>query len=308
MSCLLRKMVSELLYRACAIAESRSLDPRQAVNAMTQPDYSLQFYLNEISANRVLTKAEEIELFKLAAEGDGEARAEIIRCNLKFVIQVAQKFRSRGLPLEDLIQEGNIGLMEAVGKFDHKLGFRFSTYAAFWIRQAIQVAIRQRGSLIRLPVRKARLLGFMNEVVQESWSMKGRPPSESELATRLGVTPRQARDLAHMGEAVLSLDTPVGEDGTPLMDMIPDDRFVPVDRMSLESERQAKVAAAMRHLSERETIVISERFGLREEGSRSLRKVSSCLGLSQEGVRRIEQRALAKLRRPHIRESMAGLI
>lgn len=268
----------------------------------------IQTYLNEICRNPVLTREEESDLFQRLEKGEEGIRERIIQCNLKFVIQISQRFRNRGLPFEDLVQEGNIGLMEAVQKFDWRLGFRFSTYAAFWIRQAIQVAVRQRGSIIRLPVRKSRMLGFMNEVMHEYWCVRGRAPSDVELAERLGTTPEQARELARMGEAVLSLDTPVEEGGVALMDVIPDVRSRTIEETCLVNERRAKVADAMSSLSERESRVLRARFGLSGGSARSLRKVSARMGLSQEGVRRIEQRALAKLRRSPVRQSMVGLL
>lgn len=276
---------------------------------MKTADSSLKTYLDEIGKNRVLKREEEVDLFEQLSHGDETARETIISCNLKFVIRIAQQFRGRGMPLEDLIQEGNIGLLEAITKFNHTLGFRFSTYAAFWIRQSIQVAVRQRGSLIRIPVRKSRMLGFMNQAVQESWAMNGRPPTEDELAAKLEITNEQARELSRIGEAVLSLDTPGNEDGVPLMHLIPDTLSEPVEQKSLDDERRAKVASILELLSDREARVIHQRFGFADGGvGRSLRKVSSRLGLSQEGVRRIEQRALRKLRRPHVRRSVNGLI
>ncbi|MBI1784230.1 RNA polymerase sigma factor RpoD/SigA [Candidatus Sumerlaeota bacterium] len=275
---------------------------------MSNETNGLQSYLNEISRNRILLKEEEVEIFKQIEAGDEEARRTIIQCNLKFVIQIAHKFRSRGLPLEDLIQEGNLGLMEAVKKFNYRLGFRFSTYASFWIRQSIQVAIRQRGSLIRLPVRKARLLGFMNEVLQEYWSVKGRPPTEAELALRLKITQKQANELAQLGEAILSLDVPVEEGGIPLVEILQDQQAPHADERSMEVERRKKVAGILGFLTARENQVIRQRFGFKCGTTSSLRKVSVQMGLSQEGVRRIEQRALAKLRRAHVRQAVVGLL
>lgn len=275
---------------------------------MEQNENGLRTYLDEIGSNRVLGREEEVELFKRIAQNDEEAREIVIKCNLKFVIRVAQHFRGRGLMLEDLIQEGNIGLLEAISKFDHTLGFRFSTYAAFWIRQAIQIAVRQRGSLIRLPVRKSRMLGFMNEIIQEYWSTQGRPPTENELAERLDITPDKARELVQLGEAVLSLDTPSDSDGVALMDLVPDTRTRPVDEEAIQRETREKVHQALKSLTDRESAVIHQRFGFTGGSARSLRNVSSRLGLSQEGVRRIEQRALNKLRRPHVSHAIAGLI
>ncbi len=276
---------------------------------MIESSAGLQVYLHEISPNKVLTREEEVALFKQLEKGDESVRETIIECNLKFVIQIAHKFRSRGVPLEDLIQEGNLGLMEAVKKFNHRLGFRFSTYAAFWIRQAIQVAIRQRGSLIRLPVRKSRQLGFMSEIIQEYWSTVGRPPTEVELAKRLKITATQARELARMGEAVLSLDMQIDNEGPSLVDILPDTTLVTMEDRRLAVERKQKLTLAMSEsLSEREHTVIEKRFGFKSGLNQSLRKVSAQLGLSQEGVRRIEQRAINKLRRPRVRQMMAGLL
>jgi RNA polymerase primary sigma factor len=211
-------------------------------------------YFQDVSANRVLTKAEEVALFQRLEAGDPEARQEIISCNLKFVIQIAQRFRSRGMPLEDLIQEGNIGLLEAVGKFDWHLGFRFSTYAAFWIRQSIQVAIRQRGSLIRIPVRKARLLGFMNEALQEHLSLHGRMPTDVELARRLEITVEQARELAQLSDSIYSLDTPSEDGRTPLMDVLADPHTPSAEEVSLHAERKHLLDGAMQGLSDRESL------------------------------------------------------
>lgn len=276
---------------------------------MKYSDSSLRTYLDEIGKNRVLTRSEEVDLFQRLARGGDSVRNTIINCNLKFVIRLAQRFRGRGMAFEDLIQEGNIGLLEAIEKFDCSLGYRFSTYAAFWIRQAMQVAVRQRGSLIRLPVRKSRMLGFMKEIFSESWSVRGRPPNDAELAEGLGISEEKARELARLGDAVLSLDMPIDEnEGPALMDLIADTRSEPTDHGALEAERRQKVQAAMQSLTERESHVIDQRFGFRGGVSRSLRKVSKRLGLSQEGVRRIEQRALNKLRRPHVRQAISSLI
>ncbi len=279
-----------------------------AVDFMAQEETGLKMYLDEIGQNRVLTRDEEVELFRRLRQGEESARQTIVECNLKFVIRVAQQFRGRGLALEDLIQEGNLGLLEAIEKFDHRRGFRFSTYAAFWIRQAIQIAVRQRGSLIRIPVRKSRQLGFMSEIVQEFWTRRGRPPTEAELAVRLRITTEKVRELTRLAEATLSLDRPPDPDGVPLLEMIPDHRAPSVREVTANREMLARVAEVLKLLTERESCVIAERFGFGGGEARSLRKVSSRMGLSQEGVRRIEQRALVKLRRPHIRQAIAGLI
>lgn len=275
---------------------------------MRQSSPCLRIYLDEIGPNRVLTRDEEVELFRRIGEGDEEARETVIQCNLKFVIRLARQFSGRGLPLEDLAQEGNIGLLEAIGKFDCERGFRFSTYSAFWIRQAMQVAVRQRGSLIRIPARKSRQLGLMREMIQEYWSLQGRPPTEEELGERLEISSEKARELARIGEAVLSLDMPTDERGATLMDFVPDIDCERTEQLAMDNQRVECVERAMGVLNEREFHVIRERYGFQSGVTKSLRKISRLLELSQEGVRRIEQRSLRKMSRPHVRATLNGLI
>ncbi len=275
---------------------------------MEYSDQGFRIYLDEIASNRVLTAEEERELFQKVEAGDDLARQEVVDCNLKFVIRMARRFLGRGVPLEDLVQEGNLGLLEAISRFDYRLGFRFSTYAAFWIRQAIQVGVRQRGSLVRIPVRKSRQLGFMSEVIQEFHSIMGRAPTEEEIAERLEISPDDARELVRLGEAVLSLDATDDNDLSPLMEQLEDTNSADAVDVTQEHEMKERVLGALNYLSDRENEVIRSRFGFGTGVTRSLRKVSRGMGLSQEGVRRIEQRALSKLRRPYVSQSLSGLI
>ena len=275
---------------------------------MNQSASGIKTYLKEISRHRVLTKEEEYSLFERLRQGDESVRGEIIACNLRLVVRLAQRFQSKGLTLEDLIQEGNLGLLEVINRFDHNLGFRFSTYAAFWIRQSMQVAVRKQGSLIRLPVRKARQLGKMSEVVQEYHSLYGRAPDHAEIAERLQVSERHVRDLVQLSKTALSLDAPLDEEGSTLRDRVADDRSPLPSESSMEKEMTKKINQALGQLTEREHSILRLRFGLHGQKSRSLRNISRHVGLSQEGVRRVEQRALAKLGRPHMRNQLAGLI
>lgn len=275
---------------------------------MNQSSSGIKTYLKEISRHRVLTKDEEFELFARLRSGDEGARQEIIDCNLRLVVRLAQRFQGKGLTLEDLVQEGNLGLLEVINRFDHTLGFRFSTYAAFWIRQSMQVAVRKQGSLIRLPVRKARLLGRMSEVMQEFQALQGRAPDHAELAERLQISERAVRDLVALAKTALSLDSPIDEDGGTLGERVADERMPSPSSRSMEKEMSRKINQALDQLSERENSILRLRFGLHGQKSRSLRNISRRVGLSQEGVRRVEQRALAKLARPHMRAQLTGLI
>lgn len=275
---------------------------------MNQSPAGIKTYLKEISRHRVLTKEEEFTLFDRLRRGDESVREEITQCNLRLVVRLAQRFQKKGLSLEDLIQEGNLGLIEVINRFDHTLGFRFSTYAAFWIRQSMQVAVRKQGSLIRLPVRKARLLGRMGEIIHEFHSLHGRAPDHAELAERLQISPKHVEELIQLSKTALSLDSPIDEDGGTLQDRVADEKEpLPSDRF-MEKEMTRKINLALGQLTDRENSIIRLRFGLHGQKSRSLRNISRHVGLSQEGVRRVEQRALAKLGRTHMRSQLAGLI
>jgi len=265
-------------------------------------------YLGEVQDETVLTRDKEIALFQRLENGDLSAREEIIRANLRFVVKIAYEFMGRGLPLSDLIQEGNVGLLEVVPKFDWRKGFRFSTYAAFWIRQAIQTALRRQCSLIRLPVRKSRLLGRLSEHTQQFRLENGRDPTSQELAERAGVSADEIERLMMLREGVLSLDAQDDEDDTSLLDTIaPEEAKSPRD-LALENQMQSKVARVMDYLGEREKRVLQLRFGFENGKALSLRRTSKIVGLSQEGVRRIERRALDKLRRPAFREMVGEFV
>lgn len=268
----------------------------------------IRSYLREIGKHRVLTKDEEFALFERLHNGDETAREEIIRCNLRLVVRLALRFQHKGLALEDLIQEGNIGLMDVIDRFDHHLGFRFSTYAAFWIRQAIQVALRRNGSLIRLPVRKARMLGKMNEIVNEYQALHGRQPTREEVAEGLDLTPEQVDELTQISHTAVSFDAPLDEDGGTLKDRVADEGAELASQATMRREMSRKVRGVLSQLSEREHSILKLRYGFVAHRPLSLRTISRHVGLSQEGVRRVEQRALAKLGRTHLREQLSGLL
>jgi len=266
-------------------------------------------YLKSVSKNEVLTREEEVALFQRLEGGDEGAREELVRCNLRFVVKIALRYRGHGLPVADLIQEGNVGLLTVISKFDWRKGYRFSTYSAFWIRQEIQAALRRRGNLIRLPVRKARLLSKINETIRTFNQQEGREPEAEEIASILGMDVEKVDDLLPFRESVLSLEAERSEEGGCLLDMIAqEDGEQPGDRLA-EEERARVVSDALRVLNPREREVMSYRYGFGEGGeSLSLRKTSKIVGLSQEGVRRVEQRALGKLARPGVSRQLRYLL
>ena len=269
----------------------------------------IRFYLDEIAKHKVLTREEEIALFQRLEAGDESARAEIVEANLRFVIKIALQFANRGMSIADLIQEGNIGLLDVVGKFDWRRGFRFSTYAAFWIRQAIQLAVRKQANVIRLPIRKSRMLGHVNESIRSFTAAHNRPPTNRELALLLDTDEEKLEELMQLRDAVLSLDaTPGDEEGGQLLNRLQDDRTPSPFESFMAHELRRKVEEALGQLSDRERRVVRLRFGFETGQEMSLRSTSQMVGMSQEGVRRVERKALKKLRRPANRELMSGLV
>jgi RNA polymerase primary sigma factor len=268
----------------------------------------MKIYLKEVARKQVLTRQEELEIFKRLADGDTSARHEIVEANLRFVIKIALQFTGRGVPLADLIQEGNIGLLEVVEKFDYTKGFRFSTYAAFWIRQSIQMSVRKHGNVIRLPIRKSRFMGHLNETISNFTASNGRAPSVDELSHILVLEPEKLEQLMAMRESVLSLDMEMEDDGTQLLNRLPDTSSSNALSRSMEVEQSEKVEKAMATLSEKEQKVLRLRYGFDNGKSLSLRSTSKLVGMSQEGVRRVERTAIRKLRRPNSSQMIQGLL
>ena len=268
----------------------------------------IKSYIQQAAKYPVLTRTEEIDLFKSLENGNQSAFEEIVKHNLRFVIKIALMYAGRGLSLADLIQEGNIGLLEVIPKYDHRRGYRFSTYAAFWIKQSIQIALRRNGSLIALPIRKARLIGHITEVINHYVQDHGYEPSVPVIAGLLGEKEETIESLMKLRESVLSLDNPSEEDGITPMDRVPDPQVKSPLEYCMESQARIKIASLLKMLSEKEQRIMRLRYGFEHGKNLSLRKTSRLVGLSQEGVRRIERKALEKLRRPSLREKIASLV
>jgi RNA polymerase primary sigma factor len=266
---------------------------------MKQTSVSFEIYMKEISSAPVLSREEEVELFRQLQEGDETVREEIVRCNLRFVVKIANQFSGQGMPLSDLIQEGNIGLLDVIDKFEHEKGYRFSTYAAFWIRQAIQMALRRQRGITRLPVRKSRLLGHINNFMQEYQKLEGHEPSEYEVGEQFGLNDDQVRQMMELRKNWCSLDEEYDEEHRSLLDTLADEDQPSPRELCEVREIQRHVNEWMSEtLDAREQTIIGLRFGFANGHEHSLRRASKFVGLSQEGVRRIEKKALHKLRRP----------
>lgn len=283
-------------------------NPTRRTSMKANLNEEMKAYLAEVSKHKVLTREEEVSLFKRLESGDESARQEIVEANLRFVIKIALKFCGRGVSISDLVQEGNIGLLEVVDKFDYKRGFRFSTYAAFWIRQAIQMALRKQCNVIRLPIRKSRLLGYVKEAISTFTQTHGRTPTTRELALLLDTDEDKLESLLRLRDSVLSLDMEVEEDGSRLLSKLKDESTPSPLVNCLERERNDRVAEALDTLSDKERRVLRLRFGIGSGKDLSLRSTSRIVGMSQEGVRRVERKAIRKLRRSAVRETICGLI
>jgi RNA polymerase primary sigma factor len=271
-------------------------------------DSTLAAMLEEATRGHVLTREEELDLFQRLEADDDDAREEIVRCNLRFVIKIAMQYKGMGVPLADLVQEGSIGLLHVIGKFDWRRGTRFTTYAAYYIRQEVQACVYRQSSMIRLPVRKARVLGRIQEVIRKTQEREGREPQVAEIALILGEEQDTIEMLMGLRHSFASIDAEQDEDGHSMVEALQDMQAVnPGDALNGEQSRAA-VIGILDVLSEREREVLNLRFGLGSGHSRSLRKASAVIGLSQEGVRRVENRALDKLRRPTVRARFEQLM
>jgi RNA polymerase primary sigma factor len=260
-------------------------------------DDSLGAYLREISRSKLLTKAEEIELAKQIAAGSVEARRRMTEANLRLVVSIAKKYQNRGLSLLDMIQEGNLGLMRAVEKFDHRRGFKFSTYATWWIRQAVLRAIGDKARSIRLPLHMGDQLNKLIRVTDRLRDGLGRPPTEEEVASELGMKISEVEELRKISREVISLETPIGEEGeTELGHLIADAGAESPSAAAAQSDMKLQVEAALEKLEPRGRRVVQLRFGLLDGHQRTLDEIAKRLGTNREVVRKLEREALQTLR------------
>ena len=254
-------------------------------------------YLGRIRDGKLLNAQEEKDLSRRAREGDPMARRRLIECNLRLVISIAKKYRGRGVLFEDLIQEGNAGLIRAVEKFDPEMGNRFSTYATWWIRQAVTRAVADSARTVRLPAHVVDALYRLRRA-ENSLSLElGRDATEEELADRLDVKPQEARRLREVGQPISSIHAKMGSaDGSEMGELLPDERSGEDYARVEVGQWEMTLVEAVRSLPEREAKVIQMRHGLDGSQTRTLREVSEALGISQERARQVEMKALRTIR------------
>jgi RNA polymerase primary sigma factor len=254
-------------------------------------------YLGRVRGGRLLDAQEEKDLSRRAHAGDRRARRRLIESNLRLVISIAKKYRGRGVPFEDLIQEGNAGLIRAVEKFDPEMGNRFSTYATWWIRQAVTRALADHGRTVRLPAHVVDALYRLRRA-ENSLSLElGRDATEEELAERLDVRPEEARRLREVGQPISSINARMNaEEGSEMGELLPDERSGEDYARVEAGQWELTLVEAVRSLPEREAKVLEMRHGLDGSETRTLREVSEALGISQERARQVEIKALRTIR------------
>ena len=300
------------------------------------PDTPAAIYLRDISRVPLLTAEEEVELAMALEAGDvakskleagqfkseadqealldeqdrgAKARRKLTESNLRLVVSVARKYMGRGLPLLDLIQEGNIGLSRAVEKYDYRKGYRFSTYAYWWIRQAVTRAIADQARTIRVPVHMIELIGDVYKVSRELQQGLGREPDAEEIALKMGTTSEKVRQILRAAKQPISLETPVGEDeGNTIADFIADRGVQAPAEAADDAMLKHQVESALAELNPRERQVLRMRFGLEDGRDRTLGEIGEELGVSRERVRQIEAEALGKLRHPRLRSRLREYI
>ncbi len=259
----------------------------------------VRMYLKEIGNVPLLTGDEEVELAKRVEAGDEEAKKALTEANLRLVVSIAKKYVGRGMPFLDLIQEGNMGLMKAVDKFDYTKGYKFSTYATWWIRQAITRGIADTGRTIRVPVHMVETINKTLRMTRTLLQEFGREPTPEEVAERLGVPVSRVREVLKISRDPVSLDTPIGEeDDSHLGDFIEDDTALsPADSAAFSMLRE-ELGTALESLTDRERQVVQLRFGLKDGRARTLEEVGKEFKVTRERIRQIEAKALRKLRHP----------
>ena len=279
----------------CADSNQVKVGKDQEVSSDHDP---IRIYLNEIRKTRLLTAPEELDLAQKVSNGDEAARSLMIESNLRLVVNIAKRYMNRGLPLLDLIEEGNLGLIRAVEKFDYKRGFRFSTYATWWIRQAIERAIVNQARIIRLPVHVSEDITLVLKTERRLIQAFCREPTMQDVANRLKLSLTKVQYIYQLVKRTSSIETPIGDDDDQeLMDLIPDEKAVMPSEQVEDEKRLALIFSWLDELLENERDIIILRFGLDDGEPKTLESIGQQYGVTRERIRQIEASALRKLRR-----------
>jgi RNA polymerase primary sigma factor len=259
---------------------------------------ALHHYLEDVASSQPLSSAEEVALAVRIRKGDQKARAKLIEANLRFVITVAYEYQNQGVPLVDLISAGNVGLITAAERFDEKRGFKFISYAVWWIRQSILQTLAEHARVVRLPLNRVELLRRISRYRSNQQRETSMRSAEEEFAEELDIPVEQVTDILTSGQRTLSLDTTLGDGENSLLEMMPDNSQEPPDAMALRNTLKAEISSALSTLDEREQKVIRLYFGLGGNAEMTLEEIGKKFRLTRERIRQIKEKALRKLRHP----------
>lgn len=279
---------------------------------MAKSDYQnnnpLRTYFDEIGKVPLLSREEEVELAKRIEEGDEQAKKELASANLRLVVSVAKKYRNYGLPFLDLIQEGNVGLMKAIEKFDWRKGYKFSTYATWWIRQAILRSITNRSRTIRIPAHMNELIREINQAEHEHKQKHGEEPYLEEIAEKLDISKEKVRKAKKSAQTTTSLDSSLGndgEDGGVLIDILKNENVPPPEQETFTTMLKHRLKGILnKELTDREKRILQLRYGLEDYHPRTLDEVGKVFDISRERVRQIQKKAIEKLQSPRIKNQL----
>lgn len=280
--------------------ESRSIALEDTMPDAAGLSDSVRMYLKEMGKYPLMTAEQEVECAKRIEAGDASAKEELAEANLRLVVSIAKKYLGRGMSFLDLIQEGNIGLMKAVERFDYRKGYKFSTYATWWIKQAITRAIADQARTIRIPVHMVDTINKVMRAQRELLNELGREPEEEEIAERMGITVEKVNEVLKLAQEPVSLETPIGEEeDSHLGDFIQDEHIATPVQAATNTLLREKLIEVMDSLSDREKRVLIMRYGLDDGKERTLEEVGKEFNVTRERIRQIEAKALWKIKHPN---------
>ncbi len=293
----------EILEEPAELDELEEIPPEELTDASLMENLAIddhvRMYLKEIGKVDLLSSDDEVELAHKMAEGDAEAKKKLVEANLRLVVSIAKRYMGRGMHFLDLIQEGNLGLIKAVEKFDHTKGYKFSTYATWWIRQAITRAIADQARTIRIPVHMVETINKVVRVSRQLLQELGHDPSPEEIAEEMGMSVEKVREIMKIAQDPVSLETPIGEEeDSHLGDFIPDDDVPEPAEAASYMLLKEQLMDVLKTLTPREEKVLKLRFGLEDGRTRTLEEVGKEFNVTRERIRQIEAKALRKLRHP----------